>query len=46
MSVPTPSGLPWNAIRADSPPDEPPGESARFNGFVVLQKITIFALTI
>ncbi|KAI7491278.1 hypothetical protein KC351_g9 [Hortaea werneckii] len=32
ISVPTPSGLPHMAISEDSPPEEPPEVSARFNG--------------
>ena len=35
MSVPTPNGDPPNAIKADSPPEEPPGVSDRFRGFRV-----------
>jgi hypothetical protein len=35
MSVPTPSGLPPNAMRADSPPEEPPEVSLRLSGFKV-----------
>jgi hypothetical protein len=29
MSVPTPMNDPFNARRADSPPDEPPGDNNR-----------------
>jgi hypothetical protein len=36
ISLPTPSGLPWKAIRADSPPDDPPEVRFRFRGFTVL----------
>jgi hypothetical protein len=36
MSVPTPRGLPQAAIRADSPPEEPPDVRFRLRGFVVL----------
>ena len=36
MSVPTPSGLPPNEIRADSPPEDPPEVKFRFLGFRVL----------
>lgn len=36
MSVPMPNGLPWAAIRADSPPDEPPEVSSRLRGLTVL----------
>jgi hypothetical protein len=35
MSVPTPNGLPPKAIKADSPPDEPPEVNFRFRGFRV-----------
>lgn len=35
ISVPTPNGLPHMAISEDSPPEEPPDVSARFNGFTV-----------
>ncbi len=35
MSVPTPSGLPWKASRAPSPPLLPPGLSRRSAGCVV-----------
>lgn len=38
MSVPTPNGLPPKAIRADSPPEEPPEVSLRFSGFTVRPK--------
>lgn len=36
ISVPTPKGLPHAAIRADSPPDEPPEVSCRLRGLTVL----------
>ena len=36
MSVPTPSGLPRNEIKADSPPDDPPGARFLFCGLKVL----------
>jgi hypothetical protein len=36
MSVPIPSGLPCAAIKADSPPDEPPDVSSRLRGLTVL----------
>jgi hypothetical protein len=36
MSVPTPRGLPQAAMRADSPPEEPPEVRFRLRGFVVL----------
>ena len=36
MSVPMPSALPPKAIKADSPPLEPPEVSFRFRGFTVL----------
>jgi hypothetical protein len=35
ISVPTPKGLPPNAISADSPPDEPPEVSLRLRGLTV-----------
>jgi hypothetical protein len=35
MSVPTPSGLPPNAMSADSPPEEPPDVSLRLSGLTV-----------
>jgi len=38
MSVPMPKGLPHDAIRADSPPDEPPEVSSRLRGLTVLFK--------
>jgi hypothetical protein len=37
MSVPTPRGLPQAAIRADSPPDEPPEVRLRLRGLTVLE---------
>jgi hypothetical protein len=36
MSVPIPRGLPPKAIRADSPPEEPPDVTLRFKGLTVL----------
>lgn len=39
ISVPTPRGLPRNEIKADSPPDDPPGVSFRFFGFNVLDML-------
>jgi hypothetical protein len=36
MSVPTPRGLPHAAIRADSPPEEPPEVRLRLRGLTVL----------
>lgn len=39
ISLPTPSGLPRKIIRADSPPDEPPGVRLLFKGFTVLVKL-------
>jgi hypothetical protein len=36
ISVPTPSGLPPKAIRADSPPDDPPEVNFRLRGLSVL----------
>lgn len=38
ISVPMPNGLPCAAIRADSPPDEPPEVSFRLRGLTVLPK--------
>ena len=38
MSVPTPRGLPFIAIRAPSPPLEPPHVKSRLCGFVVSPK--------
>lgn len=40
ISVPTPRGLPYEAMRADSPPEEPPGVRLRLRGFVVLRRST------
>lgn len=42
ISVPMPSGLPWRAINALSPPLLPPGVKSRLKGFVVLPKILLF----
>ena len=39
MSVPTPRGLPPNAISADSPPEDPPDVTLRFNGLTVRPKV-------
>jgi hypothetical protein len=39
MSEPTPSGLPLNAIRADSPPELPPLVVFLFLGFTVRPKV-------
>lgn len=36
ISVPMPKGLPCAAIRADSPPDEPPEVRFRLRGLTVL----------
>lgn len=36
MSVPTPRGLPRIAMRADSPPEEPPDVVDRLEGLTVL----------
>lgn len=36
MSVPMPKGLPHAAIRADSPPEDPPEVSSRLRGLTVL----------
>lgn len=41
MSVPTPKGLPPNAISADSPPDEPPDVNFLFSGFTVRPKVLL-----
>lgn len=35
-SVPTPRGLPYAAISADSPPEDLPGVKFRFRGLTVL----------
>jgi len=35
ISVPIPKGLPPNAIRADSPPEEPPEVTLRLSGLTV-----------
>lgn len=37
ISVPTPRGLPYAAISADSPPEEPPGVKLRLRGLTVLE---------
>jgi len=39
ISVPTPNGLPPKAIRADSPPEEPPEVVLRFRGLSVRPKV-------
>lgn len=39
MSVPIPKGLPPKAIRADSPPDEPPDVTFRLSGLTVRPKV-------
>ena len=46
ISVPTPRGLPRNAIKADSPPEDPPEEVRRLRGFVVRPKtlLTVSAI--
>lgn len=41
MSVPMPSGLPPNAMRADSPPDDPPDVSLRFKGLTVRPNVLL-----
>jgi hypothetical protein len=41
ISVPTPKGLPPNAISADSPPDEPPDVSLRLSGFTVRPNVLL-----
>lgn len=44
MSVPIPKGDPPNAMRADSPPEEPPDVNFLFRGFKVLPK-TLFTVS-
>lgn len=39
MSVPIPKGLPPKAMRADSPPDEPPKVTLRLRGLTVRPKV-------
>lgn len=41
MSVPTPNRLPPNAIKADSPPDEPPEVRLRLRGLTVRPKMLL-----
>lgn len=41
MSVPTPKGLPPNAMRADSPPEDPPDVTLRFSGLVVRPNVLL-----
>lgn len=41
ISVPIPRGLPPKAIRADSPPEDPPEVVLRFKGFTVLPKVLL-----
>lgn len=41
MSVPTPRGLPPNAMRADSPPEDPPDVTLRLSGLTVRPNVLL-----